>query len=53
MQLKTVANKSMYKVNSSMGFKSGFQFLDNFKLPQLHEKETDKPWQNPLILHQE
>jgi len=24
MQLKTVANKSMYKVNSSMGFKSGF-----------------------------
>jgi hypothetical protein len=52
MQLKTVANKSMYKINSSMGFKSGFVFLGNFKLLQLHEKETDKPWQSPLIPHQ-
>jgi|GEM_PF-2859570 hypothetical protein len=43
MQLKTVANKSMYKVNSSMGFKSGLGLLGNFKSLQLHEKETDKP----------
>lgn len=43
MQLKIVANKSMYKVNSSMGFKSGLGLLGNFKSLQLHEKETDKP----------
>jgi len=43
MQLKTVTNKSMYKVNFSMGFKSGFVFLRNFKSLQLYEKETDKP----------
>ena len=43
MQLKTVANKTMYKINFSMGFKSGSVFLDNFKSLQLHEKETDKP----------
>lgn len=43
MQLKTVTNKTMYKVNSSMGFKSGLGLLGNFKSLQLHEKETDKP----------